>query len=102
MVKMIAFYTKPEDPAEFDKEYMEKHLALVKALPGLRKVEVARIKASPIGEVKGYLVTEMYFDSMDALNAANASPEGKAAARHAMQIAAKNMSIYFAEVHERA
>jgi uncharacterized protein (TIGR02118 family) len=102
MVKMIALYTKPEDPEAFDKEYMEKHVALVKSLPGLRKVEIARIQASPIGEVKGYLVTEMYFDSMEALNAANASPEGKATARHAMQIAAKNISIYFAEVHEGA
>lgn len=100
MIKLIALFRKPDDPAAFDKHYWEVHAPLVRKVPGLRKYEVTNITGSPIGEAKYYLMAEMYFDSSDAMNAGNASPEGKAVAKDAMSFAASYMTILFGQVKE--
>jgi uncharacterized protein (TIGR02118 family) len=100
MVKLIALYQTPENPAEFDEHYKNIHTPLVQKMPGLRKLEVAKITGAPIGEPKHYLIAEMYFDSQDALNASMASPEGKAAARDLMGFAGNIVTMFFAEVQE--
>ena len=100
MLKLIALYKTPDNPAEFDKHYNETHTPLVKKMPGLRKLEVARITGAPIGEPKHYLIAEMYFDSLDALNASMASAEGKATARDLMSFAATLVTMFYAEVKE--
>ena len=99
MVKLIALFKTPENTQEFDAHYNDIHTPLVKKMPGLRKLEVARITGAPIGEPKHYLIAEMYFDSQDALNAALASPEGKATGRDVMSFAANIVSMFFAEVN---
>lgn len=100
MVKLIALYRKPADVQEFDKHYKEIHTQLVLKMPGLRKLEITRITGAPMGDSKYHLMAEMYFDSMDALDAANASPEGKAAARDLMSFAADVVTLFFGEVKE--
>lgn len=98
MVKLIALYKAPENQQEFDQHYNEVHTPLVKKMPGLRKLEAAKITGAPIGETKHYLIAEMYFDSQDALNAAMASPDGKAAARDLMGFAGNLVTMFYAEV----
>lgn len=98
MVKLIALYKVPENKAEFDKHYREVHTPLVKKMPGLRKLEVARITGAPIGEPKHYLIAEMYFDDQDTLNSSLASPEGKATGRDLMSFAANLVTMFYAEV----
>ena len=98
MIKLIALYKMPDDKAAFDKHYDEVHTPLVKKMPGLRRLEVARITGAPIGEPKHHLIAEMYFDNQDALNSALASPEGKATARDLMSFAATIVTLFFAEV----
>ena len=100
MLKLIALYKTPDNTAEFDKHYAEVHTPLVKKMPGLRKLELARITGAPIGEPKHYLMAEMYFDSLDALNASMASPEGKATARDLMSFAAMLVTMFYAEVKD--
>src|SRR3990170_1274575 len=100
MIRLIALYKMPEDKAAFDTHYNETHTPLVKKMPGLRKLEVARITGAPIGEPKHYLIAEMYFDSLDALNASMASAEGKATARDLMSFAATLVTMFYAEVKE--
>lgn len=100
MVKLIALYRKPADPAAFDKHYHEVHLPLIKKTPGLRKLEVTRITGAPLGETKYYVMAEMYYDSLDAMNAANASPEGKAAGRDLMTFAGDVVTLFFGEISE--
>jgi uncharacterized protein (TIGR02118 family) len=100
MVKLIALYRKPDDVEEFDKHYSEIHTPLVQKMPGLRKLEITRITGAPIGETKYHLMAEMYFDSLDAMNAANASPEGKATARDLMSFAANVVTLFYGEVKE--
>jgi uncharacterized protein (TIGR02118 family) len=98
MVKLIALYKAADDQSAFDKHYNEIHTPLVKKMPGLRKLEVARITGAPIGEPKHYLLAEMYFDSQDALDAAMASAEGKAAARDLMSFAGNLVTMFYADV----
>ena len=98
MVKLIALYKKPEDVASFDKHYYETHIPLVKKIPGLRKLEITQITGSPIGGSAYHAMAEMYYDSIDTMNNANASPEGKAAARDLMSFAANVVTLFFGEV----
>lgn len=100
MVKLIALYRTPEDRTAFDAHYKNVHTPLVKKMPGLRKLEVARVTGAPIGEAKHYLMASMYFDDQDAMQKALASPEGKATARDVMEFAAPLISMFFAEVQE--
>jgi uncharacterized protein (TIGR02118 family) len=98
MVKLIALYRTPDNKEEFDKHYDEVHTPLVQKMPGLRKLEVARITGAPIGEPRHHLIAEMYFDNLDALNASMASAEGKATARDLMSFAANLVTMFYAEV----
>ena len=97
MTKLIALYRKPADPAEFDKHYFEVHTPLVKKYPGLRKLEITRITGAPIGETKFHILSEMYFESKDAMDAALASPEGKAVTRDLMSFAADVVIVFIGE-----
>jgi uncharacterized protein (TIGR02118 family) len=100
MVKLIALYRKPQNVEEFDRHYDEVHTPLVKKMPGLRKLEITRITGAPIGGTPYHLMAEMYFDSLDAMNAANASPEGKATARDLMSFAADVVTLFYGEVKQ--
>ncbi|MBI4534859.1 MAG: EthD family reductase [Ignavibacteriae bacterium] len=97
MTKLIALYRKSSDPAAFDKHYNTVHTPLVKRYPGLRKLEITRITGAPIGETKFHLMAEMYFDSKDAMDAALASPEGRAVAKDLMSFAADVVTVFFGE-----
>ena len=98
MIKLIALYKKPVDPAGFDKHYDEVHTPLVRKYPGLRKLEITRITGAPIGEPRFHLLVEMYFDTKDAMDLAMASPEGKAVARDLMSFAADIVTAFHGEV----
>jgi uncharacterized protein (TIGR02118 family) len=100
MVKLIALYRKPADATAFDNHYYSVHIPLIKKSPGLRKLEITSITGAPIGETKYHLMAEMYYDSVDAMNAANASPEGRAAGKDLMSFAADVVTLFFGEVKE--
>jgi uncharacterized protein (TIGR02118 family) len=98
MVKIIAMFKTPGDKEMFDKHYYEKHMPLVAAIPGLIKSEVSKIKALPGTESDYYLMTEMYYENMDAFNAAMATPEGKASARDIVNFAKDNVEFFIGKV----
>jgi len=80
MVRFLALYTTPSDPAAFDRHYREVHVPLAKQLPGLRRYTLSRDIAPIRGEQTYYLVAELDYDDMDALRVAFSSPQGQAAA----------------------
>ncbi len=100
MVKLTALYRKPSDEAAFDEHYFKVHTSLVKKLPGLKRLEIGKITGAPIGEAKYHLIAEMYFENQDAMNAALASPEGRASAKDLMGFAADVVTMFYAEVKE--
>ena len=97
MIKLIALYRKPADPAEFDKHYDNVHTPLVKKYPGLRKLEITRITGAPIGETKFHLMCEMSWDNKDAMDKALGSPEGRAVTKDLMSFAADVVTVFFGE-----
>jgi uncharacterized protein (TIGR02118 family) len=97
MVKLIALYRKPADPAAFDQAYFETHVPLVKQVPHLRRVEISRVTGAPRGEPEFYLIAELYFDNQTEMDAAMASPENVAAGKNLMGFAKGLVSFAFAE-----
>jgi uncharacterized protein (TIGR02118 family) len=73
----MVFYETPADPEGFDRHYREVHIPLASALPGLRRYTIGRDVSGIRGEAPHYLVVELDWDTMDALRAAFASPEGR-------------------------
>jgi uncharacterized protein (TIGR02118 family) len=98
MVKLVAMFTKPEDPAAFDEAYFGTHLELNARTPGLRRTEVTRVTGAPRGESPWYVVTEMYYDDEPSMRAAFASPEAAEAGRQLMSFAKGLVTMYTAEV----
>jgi uncharacterized protein (TIGR02118 family) len=100
MVKLIALYKTPNDTKAFDAHYSEIHTPLVRRIPGLRKLEVARVTGAPIGDTQYYLLAELYFDDKDSMDRSLATPEGKATARDLASFAGSIVTMFHAEVSE--
>jgi uncharacterized protein (TIGR02118 family) len=73
MVKLVVLYSVGGDAASFEQHYFGTHIPLAEALPGVQKVEVAKVD----GEAAYALVAEMWFEDAKALGAAFASPAGE-------------------------
>lgn len=87
MPKLIVIYPTPVDPVVFERRYRLEHVPIVRGkIPGLRKFVAARVLGTPTGAAPYQRVAELYFDSVDSLQAAMASSEGQAAVGHAMEI----------------
>jgi uncharacterized protein (TIGR02118 family) len=98
MVKLVAMFAKPEDPATFDSAYFDSHLPLNAKTPGLRRTEVTRVTGAPRGESPYYLVTSMYYDDEASMRAAFASPEAAEAGKQLMSFAKGLVTMYTAAV----
>jgi uncharacterized protein (TIGR02118 family) len=73
-------YAPPADPAAFDAYYLGTHVPLAKRMPGLRTYTINKGPISAGAATSPYyLVAILEFDSIEALGAAAASPEGQAA-----------------------
>lgn len=98
MVKLVAIYKQPEDQKSFDKYYFEKHIPINNQMPGLLDVKVTRFIGTPMGTTPDlYLQADMYFESMETLQNAMKSPEGKASAKDVWSFAKNLVSMYIAE-----
>jgi uncharacterized protein (TIGR02118 family) len=97
MVKLVALYRKPADPAAFDRAYFATHVPLVKKIPNLRRVDVARVTGAPRGEPEYYMIAEMYFDNKAAMDAAMASPENAEAGKNLMSFARGLVTFVYVE-----
>jgi uncharacterized protein (TIGR02118 family) len=101
MAQVVVTYKTPKDPAAFDRYYAETHIPLAKKMPGLRKFQTSQGPvASPAGSSAIHLVATLTFDSMAAVQAAFASPEGQAAAGDVSKFATGGADIVFYETRE--
>ena len=86
MAQMVVTYYTPEDPKEFDRYYFETHVPLAKTIPGLRRFELTEGPVlTPAGPSDIHRIAMLYFDSVEAIRAAFASPEGQATAQDAQK-----------------
>ena len=96
MAKVVVFYKNPKNAEAFDKHYASVHIPLAKKIPGLKKYDVSQgAVAAPTGPSGIHLVATLHFDSMDAIKAGLASPEGKAAAGDLANFADGGADLYF-------
>ena len=70
MIKYVALYRMPDDPAAFDRSYFETHVPIVDETPGLVRTEIAKVTRMVVGEPAYYLMAELYFDSVESMKAA--------------------------------
>ena len=78
-ISYFAVYRTPEDPAEFERHYFGTHVPLVERTPGLLENRVHRVARQFVGTPSYHLLAELVFESPEAMKAAFASEEWKAA-----------------------
>ena len=101
MAKLMVLYGKPRDAAAFDAYYFEKHVPVAKKLPGLKRFEVSAGAINmPQGGPPYHLVAQLEFDSLQALGAAMASPEGRAAGADLASFATGGADLLVFETRE--
>jgi uncharacterized protein (TIGR02118 family) len=87
MPKLIVLYPPPGDVNLFERRYHSEHAPMVLAkIPGLKKFVAAQVLGTPAGAAPYQRVAELYFDSIESLQTAMASPGGQATVAHAMEI----------------
>jgi len=94
--KIMVLYTQLEDPAAFDRHYVETHKPLVAALPGLLRAEYGKFGTKQ----HYYRSAELYFADRAALNAAVGSAEGSATTADYEQIAPPGSQILVQELDD--
>ena len=89
---------RPLVDSVFDDYYFNKHLPLAKTVPGLRSYEVTRGDVMGMtGKHGAYLVAILEFDSMAAIQAAMASPQGQATVADLANFAGAGVDVMMAE-----
>ena len=98
MAHLYALYQQPANPTAFDTYYFNTHVPLAKTISGLRSYEVTQ------GDVMGmagkhhvYLVAILMFDSMAAIQAGMASPQGQATAGDLANFASAGVDMMMAD-----
>jgi uncharacterized protein (TIGR02118 family) len=83
--RFLALYETPSDPEAFDRHYHQTHIPLISCLPGLLRYTLGR-SVTTLHGAPCYLVAELEWDTMDKLQAAFATPEGRATAADAARL----------------
>jgi uncharacterized protein (TIGR02118 family) len=77
MYKLTVVYDMPSDPDSFRAHYRDTHIPLVRALPGVRRINYSFDLESLGEEPAPFCLFEAWFDDAAALGAAMTSPEGE-------------------------
>lgn len=100
-MKLVVVYPRPKDVDVFEKVYQEEHVPLAVAkLGGKTKIVATKILASPQGIPPFYRIVEVYFPSMQALEACAASEGGREALAHAVKISSGGTPIFLVAEEE--
>jgi uncharacterized protein (TIGR02118 family) len=89
-------YGHPTDPAAFDAYYTSTHAPLAEKITGMTSF-THRHCASPDGsQPPYYLIAELSFPSLEAMNASQGSPEARAAAADVPNFATGGVTMFVA------
>ncbi len=92
MVRLLVLYEKPIDTDAFEQRFSDMLIPQTKKMAGLRQFTVSRNVAPSLRGEPYYLVVELDWDDMEAMKRDFGSPEGKAAAVEAANVAALTTS----------
>ncbi len=94
-VKFMVIYPIPKDIDAFEKVYTEEHVPMaVEKLAGKTKLIATKVLASPQGPAPYYRIAEIFFPSMEALQACAESEGGKETVAHAVKISSGGTPIF--------
>ena len=97
MVRLIALYSNPEDPAAFDAHYRDVHAPIVNRYPKLLGMRLTRADGVGGRPAAFYLVAEMDFASRADLDAALASEAGIESGRDLRNFAQSGVTLLIAD-----
>jgi uncharacterized protein (TIGR02118 family) len=97
MHKLMVLIRRPADPAGFEDRWSREFVPLAEQMPGLKRVSLTRIVGGLTGTLQPHLVHEFFFEDLEAVRAAMASPQGQRAGEALMGFAAAEASLCFAE-----
>jgi uncharacterized protein (TIGR02118 family) len=97
VVRLIALYSQPEDPAAFDAHYRDVHSPIVARYPRLLGMQLTT--ADGIGDRPAayYLMAEMRFATRADLDAALASDAGRESAKDLRNFAQAGVTLFIAD-----
>jgi uncharacterized protein (TIGR02118 family) len=99
MVKLTVLYGPPEDPAAFEDYYRDTHVPLVDEIPDLAKFEASRVVGTPDGSDAPYhRIAELWFESVEVLQAAMGSDAGQAAVADIPNFASGGATVVISDI----
>ncbi len=87
MIRFLVLYPQPTDAPAFERHYHEIHLPLAKQLPGLRSYTTSRDPSTIRGGERYYLIAELEWGDMAALQADFRSQLGQELSRDVDKLA---------------
>jgi len=100
-VKLIVIYPSSKNVGALEKIYQNEHVPLaVTKLVGKSKIVATKVLGSPQGTHPFYRIAEVYFPSMQALQACAASDSGKEVLAHAVKISSGGPPIFLVAEEE--
>lgn len=86
-VKLVVLYPQPEDAAEFERQYVGKHLPLMRQLVGPEvPLPTYRTVSTPERPARYYRVAEIHFPDMQSLEAFAKSDRGRAGRESSLRV----------------
>jgi uncharacterized protein (TIGR02118 family) len=95
-VKLIVMYPRPKEIEAFEKLYQEAHVPMaVEKLSGKTKFVATKVVATPDGTPPPfYRIAEVYFPSLQALQACAESDGGRETVAHAAKISSGGTPVF--------
>ena len=96
----VIFYN-PTDPEAFEAGYAEGHVGLARQLPGLQRLESAKVWPKEDGSpTPAYRIIDLYFTDYDAASAAVTTPEAGAWFADVQRLGTAGFRAIFFDVEE--
>jgi len=97
VVRLIALYSQPEDPAAFDAHYRDVHAPIVRSYPNLLSMRLTRADGVGGRPAAYYLMAEMSFATRADLDEALASDPGRESGRDLRNFAQAGVTLFVAD-----
>ena len=96
MTRLVLLFKTTSKRSDFERR-LRQNIALLRNMSGVQRVQRANIPGGPGGKAPYNLMIEVFFENMDALDAALTAPAGVAAGKDLMSFAAQQVELLFVE-----
>jgi len=99
--KITVIFDNPTDPDAFEAGYQAGHVALARALPGVQRLEAAKVWPKEDGTpTPAYRIIDLYFADYDAASAAVTTAEAGAWFGDVQRLGTAGFKAIFFDVEE--